>query len=249
MSARPEVVPTAGVNAELFQSPMLESEPRAGSEPMTALSAGWNPEKFAREQIQRLVRRVFLSNVSPPIRQVVFSAVDSETDVRGICRRTGEALAAEDAGSVGVMGQFPMLLQEQDAEGKFQERTFQERTRSGSIPPLRRIATRVHSNLWLVPGSADSGVGVTTASLHSYLGELRREFEYSLVEGSADVSNDATAMAQFSDGIILVLSARHTRRATALKIKQNLEWAQARLLGIVLIDRAFPVPQGIYRRL
>jgi len=257
MSARPEFVRDEGEGTELFSSPTMTSTEDRG--------AGWSPEGFAREQIQGLVRKVFLSNVSPPVRQVVFSAVETETDVRGICRRAGEALASEDVGTVGVMGEFPMLLQNRDKQDP-----SPERIRPGSIPPLRRIATHVQGNLWLVPslsnpglsnpglsspGSSSAsvssnGVRVTTASLHSYLGELRREFEYSIVEASGDgMSNDATAMAQFADGIILVLSAQRTRRITAQRIKQALESSQARLLGTVLIDRVFPIPQSIYRRL
>ena len=94
-------------------------------------------------------------------------------------------------------------------------------------------------------------IAVTTAtSLHSYLGEVRREFEYSIVEAPpAGESNVATAMAQFADGIILVLSAHRTRRIMARKIKGVLEAAQARILGTVLSDRVFPIPEGIYRRL
>jgi Mrp family chromosome partitioning ATPase len=56
-------------------------------------------------------------------------------------------------------------------------------------------------------------------------------------------------MAQFADGIILVLSAQRTRRIMARKIKGMLEAAQARILGTVLSDRVFPIPDGIYRRL
>ncbi len=242
MSARPEVARPDGANVDLFpspaQTPMVEHEP-AGS------PAGWSPENFAREQIQGLVRRVFLSNANPPVRQVVFIAVEAETAVRAICRRAGEALAAEGAGTVGVMGEFPRLLQNPEAP-----EMSEERTRFGVIPPLRRIATRVRGYLCLVPGSAASAAGVTTSSLRSYLGELRREFDFSVIEGPAEgMSSAAVAMAQFADGIILVLSAQHTRRITARKIKQSLEGAQGRLLGTVLIDRVFPIPQGIYRRL
>jgi len=242
MSARAEVV-----SADRFQSPSLAvpaDEGRSGA--ATSLPVpGWTPEIFAREQIQGLVRQLFLSTSDPPVRQVIFSAVEAETDVRGICRRVGEALAAETVGTVGLMGEFPRLIQASPTE-----EMSEERTKPGSTPPLRRIATRVHGNLWLVPGSVRGGAGVTTASLHSYLGELRREFEYSIVEGPAyGMSADATAMAQVADGIILVLSAQHTRRATACKIKQSLLGAQARLLGTALIDRVFPVPQGLYRRL
>jgi Mrp family chromosome partitioning ATPase len=56
-------------------------------------------------------------------------------------------------------------------------------------------------------------------------------------------------MARVADGLILVLSAQRTRRATALKVKQMLEEAQVRILGAVLSDREFPMPERIYRRL
>jgi len=56
-------------------------------------------------------------------------------------------------------------------------------------------------------------------------------------------------MAQIADGVVLVVSAERTRRAAACKIKEMLEAAQVRLLGAVLSDREFPIPERIYRRL
>ena len=79
---------------------------------------------------------------------------------------------------------------------------------------------------------------------------MRREFEFSIVEAPpAGESNQALAMAQFADGIILVLSAHRTRRITACKTVEMLEAAKAHILGTVLADRIFPVPDRIYRRL
>ena len=116
--------------------------------------------------------------------------------------------------------------------------------------PLRQAAARVRGNLWLVPACPSDGNVVTAASLHSHLSEMRRQFEYSILQAPpAGDSDEATAMAQFADGIVLVLSARRTRRATALKTKAALEGAQVRILGTVLSDRAFPIPEAIYRRL
>jgi hypothetical protein len=227
---------------------------------------GWNPEDFARQQIQGLVRRVFFSNVSSnvslndslnvssnvpskderPVRQVVFSALDPETDVRSICRRVGEALALEIVGNVAIVGAYPRVLQ--GAESYQSEPTGRPEPETNT--PLRRAATRVQSNLWLVPGAGKDEARGGTAALHTYLGEVRSVFEYSIVEGPpAGESNDAMATAQFADGIILVLSARRTRRIAARKIKEMLEAAQARILGTVLSDRIFPIPEGIYRRL
>jgi hypothetical protein len=204
---------------------------------------GWNPDSFGREQIRGLVRQVFFSNVERPVRQVIFSAVDQETDVKSICRLVGEALAREAAGSIAVVGEYPQAVQD---DGTSQAEMGDPPARDGSTP-LRQTAIRTRGNLWLVPAAGKRGA---ISLLHSYLGEMRREFEYSLLEGPpAGESHEASAMAQFADGIILVLSARHTRRIAARKVKEMLEATQVRILGTILSDRIFPIPEAIYRRL
>jgi len=207
---------------------------------------GWNPENFAREQICGLVRQVFFSNTARPIRQIVFSGLETETDVRMICRRVGEALAFETTASIAVAGAYPQILR--DSQARPHEAT-EHNAGKGSLR-LRQIATRVQANLWLVPSDVSSRGASSTATPHSLLWDLRREFEYSIVEGApAGQSNAATAMALLADGIILVLSAHRTRRASARKIKETLDAAQAHILGTVLSDRVFPIPEKLYRRL
>jgi Mrp family chromosome partitioning ATPase len=91
---------------------------------------------------------------------------------------------------------------------------------------------------------------VPSTSLSGYLAKLRREFEYSIVEGPpAGESSEAAALGRSADGIILVLEAHRTRRAAARKIKETLDAADVRVLGMVLTGRRFPIPEGIYRRL
>ena len=200
---------------------------------------GWSHESFASGQIQGLIRQVFFSNAPSRVRQVIFSAVDPDTDVPSICNQVGEALALETTESVAVLGG----LGDRPAFGAVADQRHRR-----PLMPLQRIATRVHGNLWLLPPAALEGG--STSSLHSYLGELRREFEFSIIAAPpAAESHAAIAMAEFADGIILVLSANRTRRATARNVKQALEAAQARLLGTVLSDRVFPIPERLYRRL
>jgi len=201
---------------------------------------GWNPQDFAREQIRGLVRQVFLSG-EQAVRQVVFSPMEPETDVMNLCWRVGESLALETKQSVVVVGDDPQALH--DAE-----RT--EVPRQAPADTTLPDATRVAGNLWLLPSSASNGSTDTHASLHLYLGAVRSCFDYSIVVGPpAGEATATTAMAQLADGIVLILSAQRTRRITARKLKEKLEQAQARLLGIVLSDRAFPIPARIYRRL
>ena len=114
---------------------------------------------------------------------------------------------------------------------------------------LRKKAVRLDRNLWLVPTDVMQGKQ-DLASLHIFLGELRHGFEYSIVQGlPAGESNTTTEMAQIADGVVLVVSAERTRRASARKVKEMLDAAQVRLLGAVLSDREFPIPERIYRRL
>ncbi len=209
----------------------------------------WTAEYFAREQVRSLVRQVFFNSMhgdaKTRIRQVVFSAPEPETDVRSLCRRTGEVLALENVGDVAVMGNYPRICPRSDADLD----TAAEAKSGRAMTPLREIASRIQENLWLVPNSAPDSIPVT-AKLHSDLFDLRREFDYSILEGAPfGQSQEVSAMAQLADGVVLVLSARHTPRATAVSLKRSLEMVQARILGTVLIDRAFPIPEKIYRRL
>ena len=116
---------------------------------------------------------------------------------------------------------------------------------------LKEAARRVKGNLWLLTEvSRAPHRGSSGGALYSKLCELRAEFEYSIVEGPpAGLSSEAAALGQLTDGIVLVLAAHKTRRAAARKIKETLEGARARILGIVLSERTFPIPAALYRRL
>ena len=204
-------------------------------------AAGWDPQTFARQQIQGLVRQLFFSDTARPIRQVVFSAV-GEGDLRNLCRSAGESLVMQTQEAVAVVGQYPRLLRESGSK------TF-NRAEMDAAMPLRQISAHVRANLWLVPDGRIGGVQAASASLHSYLAEVRRQFEYSIVQAPSAASEETTLLAQFADGIVVVVSEHQTRRAAACQIKTALEAAHVRILGAVLINRVFPIPEAIYRRL
>ena len=105
------------------------------------------------------------------------------------------------------------------------------------------------SNLWFMPANAGLQWRLG-ASMRMYLEDVRREFEYSIVRApSLSTSEEAWALAEWADGLVLVVSARQTRRASAIKIRQMLTEARVRVLGAVLSEREFPIPWKIYRRL
>ncbi len=228
------------LNVEVLFGRATERETARPEKVNLSQAGGWNPEHFAREQIRSLVQHVFLSNNERQVRQVIFSALEPETDVRGICQRVGDVLALETEANIAVVLQGAAAP---PAGGV-------DRVAGGGSAGLRQDACKLRSNLWQVPAAGTNRDQGTSALLHSHLEGIRREFEYSIVEGpAAGESNEATLMAQFADGIILVLSAHRTRRAMARKIKERLESAQVHILGTVLSNRVFPIPERIYRRL
>lgn len=233
-------------NAEVLQG----CDPAGAAAPQTEVarsgilreSDDWSPQTFAREQIRSLVRRVFLENVVRPSKQVAFSATEVETDVADLCDQAGWALALETKADVAIVGREPSL----------RDRMWpvQLNKRIGSI---KSWSTRTAINLWRVPGSVRgewSEPLATARSWLSFLAALRNEFEYAVIHAPvAGASSEAALLGQLGDGIVLVLGAHRTRRATACQIKETLESAHCRILGTVLSDRTFPVPGLIYRHL
>jgi hypothetical protein len=201
----------------------------------------WNPDDFAREQIRGLVRRVFVAGGSPPAKQVVFSAMESQTSIVKICDQVGQALALETRADIVVVSR----------EFEVAETAPPHPHYAGRIA-IKSWALQLASNLWRVSASRlqqsvhGSGTGLWLACL----AELRNEFEYAIIEGpAAGASSEAALLGRLTDGIILVLGAHNTRKATACKIKDTLESAHSRILGSILNERRFPVPEAIYRRL
>lgn len=231
----------------LFVSPIAtthaDEQGREGA--ATGGAQTWNPKSFEQEQIRGLVRRVFLSAEGIPARQIAFSALEPDTDVGGLCRSVGGVLSQQEVGDVAVVTRNPSVFPV-EVPACEDATEFPAEIRGAT---LRRQAIRAQSHLWLLRGVPCSR-NASPAQRRSFLCDLRRDFEYSIIEAppAGDV-DDVIASAELSDGVILVLSARRTRRATALRLKQSLDAARVKILGSVLSDRVFPIPEKIYRRL
>ena len=72
---------------------------------------------------------------------------------------------------------------------------------------------------------------------------------YTVIQAPPAGYSEAALLGQLSDGMILVLQANSTRRAAAKKVKQMLQATNVRLLGAILSERTFPIPQKLYEKL
>jgi Mrp family chromosome partitioning ATPase len=210
----------------------------------------WDPKRFGEEQIRGLVRRVFLPGWPRPARQVVFSAADGDSDVAAVCCRTAQMLASEGAERVCLV------------ETSFSDRVLERRYGGTSIGgdvifeaagAVRASSRQIENGVWLVPAVGFLGSPENAhnpALLRSRLGQLRREFEYAVIHaGPVGDSESAALLAHLADGLVLAVEAHRTRRLTAIRVREHLLATNVRLLGVVLQDRTFPIPEGLYRRL
>ena len=235
------------VNANvLSRSGLIESAAHSkatASAEIFGETRAWDPKDFAREQIRGLVRRVFFADPGEPVKQVVFSPAEPGTDVGIICDQVGRALARETSAEIAILSRTSTA----DTGAPHDRGLYSERA------GIKSWSSRMAPNLWRVPesGLRDRCPEAATGRYWLWaLVELRNDFEYVVIQGpEARFASESALIGQLTDGIILVLEAHSTRRATARKIKEALEGTQSRILGTVLSERTFPVPEGLYRRL
>lgn len=264
MSRNFELLQRAARSQELFVqpagcSPILDGKLRGRSvervrneaKKREALGSPLTVARVAQEELVKLVNRVFLFPNSHASRAVSFSSLEG-TGSSELCFHVGQTLATQVRGSVCLadanlhapslhrlfeINKFPGLL---DALGE--------------TGPIKDYAVQVgRGNLWLVPsGSSTSEIHEPFASdrLRSRIVELKEQFDFVLIDAPLMNSHtDAILLGQMTDGVILVLEANSTRRETARMIKEDLEAAKVRILGAVLNNRTFPIPETLYRKL
>jgi Mrp family chromosome partitioning ATPase len=80
------------------------------------------------------------------------------------------------------------------------------------------------------------------------IAEIRSAFEYVLIDAPpVGHCNDALALGQLADGVLLVVRAGSTRRDSARRLTGELAASGVKLIGAVLNDYASPIPEAIER--
>jgi hypothetical protein len=216
------------------------SELSTGDEPMPLLARkgtlslpaehdGGGAEGEMAQHLRGLVQRVFLSPsaTGPAIRSVLFCPVDGTPGASSTCRAAAEGLASLTAKSVCLLGRTESALR-------------------AVAPPADGGAKRLSRNLWLAP----SGHLHTGEGSEARLVQLQGRFDYLIVDAAAFAGlHDAAVLGGMVDGVLLILDERVTRREVARRVADTLQAAGGRLLGVVLTNRSYPIPERVYRLL
>ncbi len=251
MSRNFELLQNLGKDIQMFSS--VQEKPT-----VVALEMGevkppqFDLEPAQRDELMKLVQRVFLSPGVAGSHMVTVCGLETDCNSAWICARAGEILAAQVTGTVCVVDanlRQPGLHQE-----------FGVDDGPGLANALRQpdsirnfVRTSGRPNLWLLSSGEQAQEWealVASDRMRARLIELRGIFDYVLIDAPAlSASNDVTSLARASEGVVLVLKAHSSRREVARKAVKDFGNAGVRVLGAVLNQRTFPIPDKIYSKL
>jgi len=110
-----------------------------------------------------------------------------------------------------------------------------------------------HGNLYLIPcGNKNSEPLAIFESTRfdKTLKLMREKFDYVILDAPPVNSYAETkVMGKKVDGVILVIESGKTRKQVAIRAKQELEDAGAKVLGVILNRRKHYIPEWFYQRL
>ncbi len=211
-----------------------------------------NFKSMAQQEEIKLVERVFLGPDSASNRVILFSGVDEAEGGARVCAQAAQTLAAQVQSTVCIL--------DADLHSRSLQHHLQVRNTPGLCEAVQQSTPISHyaqplnlSNLWMITcggDGANSRVPLNSEFMRIKFEELRRHFDYVLINApSAGTNTNLMQFAQLADGVIFVVEANSTRRETTKRFKESLEEVRVRVLGVVLNDRTFPIPESVYRKL
>ena len=115
---------------------------------------------------------------------------------------------------------------------------------------LIKSAREVQSQLWVVPaGQAPNGLAGPARVTASDLESLRAAFDILVMTLEPHSGAEAVPLVGAVDAVILVIDADSTRRDTARRVTDMLHRSGTHVVGAVLVNRRYPIPDAVYRRL
>ena len=237
---------------ELFRVPPVVKNPpgnRSGGNGKVPLP---DPDAFAREEILRMVQYLFLAttngNNHAGAKKVVFCGVDQAKGSSLLCVHVARSLAEQVQSQVCVVDANLRAI----GTSSLVDLLGSVGTHQSKLDDQATTCQRVTDNLWLASrDSLTTNGGVPTLDqMRQKIKDMGDEFSFIVINAPPiGLYSDATLLGQVANGVVLVLEAHSTRRSAARRATLALEAANVQVLGTVLNNRTFPIPEKIYHRL
>jgi len=199
------------------------------------------------DEIGRLVESLVLSPNGSELRSIVFCGIEDNDASALACAKAGRGLAARSE---------VVCLVDVNLRDRNLSRHLGVPLQPKSIADPRWTndpCFQLEKNLWFAgPGliTNENGGLLSVDEISNVMGRLRNMFNFVLFDThNISASRDAALFGHLADGAVLVVEARVTRKQAARKAKDFLESSSVRLVGTILNNRDFPIPESLYRRL
>jgi len=110
-----------------------------------------------------------------------------------------------------------------------------------------------HGDLYVIPSGGKHSGPLTlfeSKRFDDFLKKVRKDFAYVILDAPPVNSySEPRVIGTKVDGVILVIESGKTRKQVAIRAKQELEEAGAKVLGVILNRRKHYIPEWIYKRL
>ncbi len=251
MSKNFELLYQAGKAAGMLRAEVEPAEPTALPEVSTSVPA-LKIDGMARDEVSKLVHRLFFLPGADAPRHVVFTGTEQGHGCTWMCAHVGEVLASQTASTVCLVDCNPF--------SSTLHHEFNMENHHGLLDalvgedPIREYAKPTsRENLWVLSCGASSETSerlLTSDRMRARISQLRAQFDYVLMDVAAlNICNHGMVLGGLSDGVVLVLKANSARRDSARENIQQLQASNVKVLGAVLNQRTFPIPERIYKRL
>jgi protein-tyrosine kinase len=231
-----EVLHLSGKDAQLFETTIRPAATQTGTVP--PLHAGpFRGEAF------KLIQQLFLAPGSLAPRALVFCAVEQGNDRNGICAKAGKLLASNTRSSVCVV--------DANVTSPYMHKYFGVENGPGFHEAMTEDAHVKNymqqiggDGLWLMqagvpPSGANSTPAMTFERLAARMAELRTSFDHVLVDAPGAAGDSVAAyLSSLADGVILIVEQSFTPRQAVRDLKDEIEAAGGRVLGVVLHRRS-----------
>jgi len=204
-------------------------------------------------EMEKFVDRLYLASDSAP-RMVIFTAFEDRSGCSHICAHAGDLLSSKVTASVCVVDANLCAPSLHAKFGVPNHSGLSDLARDPELEVMSRTV-QVHdrADLYLLPCGtplADRESLVQSQGMSNRIAELQVRFDFVLIDApSISTCRDALTLGRLGDGVVVVLRANSISRESARRMKQEIESNNVTILGAVLNDRTFPIPEPIYDRL
>lgn len=237
LEAKPEVTTEWNTGSRVTQqAPVI---------PATSPLANVAPD--VRRQIAGVVERVFLPAAGDPPRTVVFAGVDADARSGWIAAAVGDMLAQRTAARIAIVD---MNFANPQLHEYFGANLMPGlKGALGSDAPLVDPARQIRANLSIVPaGEADDAAELTSAA-RARISRLVDAYDHVIVSAQPLTAWRGGGFPTIPDGIVLVIGADATRREAGRTVAARLQASGTKVLGAILTNRRYAIPEAIYKRL